>query len=68
MSYVSHSTLDECEAVCGSTNDCNWWTFDSAVEMCTMFVDKEAIDAMCSTCVTGMKLCSELHMVSSFSR
>jgi len=51
-----------CHKFCGKNNECNWWSWEPAFELCMLFVnctdgvDPPAVEP-CPDCISGEKMC-----------
>ena len=57
--------VDQCHRFCGENKNCNWWTWEPALELCMLYVnctnppayiDQPAVEP-CPGCISGQKMC-----------
>ena len=56
-------TLTDCHLLCLETAECEVYSLNSALSVCTLLSSCESPDFSCSHCVTGTRQCSPLSLV-----
>ena len=57
VDYVEINDKELCIEACWSRTECEWWTFDSAENLCTLLSSCLTIDESCISCVSGERDC-----------
>merc|ERR1712038_1426426 len=81
VDFKKTEDVDHCQKFCGTDDDCNWWSFEPAQNLCVLFGNctesGNPNQVVCPDCISGQKLCParechgafkcEGHFIDSFN-
>ena len=60
VDFKKTEDVDHCQKFCGTDDDCNWWSFEPAQNLCVLFGNctesGNPNQVVCPDCISGQKL------------